>query len=306
MQPDQQIFETLFNRDFSDPGNKNFLEELAAAHPYFSPAQFFLLRQIAEGTEAFEKQAAKTNIFFNNPHWLNFQLQQSKQGNQPAAYPTAEVPVELPVDTTEEENLIAEEEQSTTTVVHMINITEEENEMQSADNTGSEENSFTIETAEPIEPVVQAEDNTNGEPEMEKEIEPMKIELKIAEEKNSNGNDMLFEPMHLVDYFASQGIRLSEEIQSTDKLGRQLKSFTEWLKTMKKVHAAESDQTDKTVESLAEISNIENEVLTEAMAEVFARQGKTLKATELYQKLSLLNPAKSAYFAAKIENLKGV
>ena len=30
------------------------------------------------------------------------------------------------------------------------------------------------------------------------------------------------------------------------------------------------------------------------------------KAGEVYRKLSLLNPAKSAYFAAKLENLKGL
>ena len=119
--------------------------------------------------------------------------------------------------------------------------------------------------------------------------------------------EMLFEPLSATDYFASQGIKLSEEVQSGDKLGKQLKSFTEWLKTMKKVHAGSEQAVgapDKTVEDLAEKSNVGNEVITEAMAEVFARQGKRAKATEVYRKLSLLNPAKSAYFAAKIENLK--
>jgi hypothetical protein len=59
------------------------------------------------------------------------------------------------------------------------------------------------------------------------------------------------------------------------------------------------------VQAMAEKSNAENEVLTEAMAEVFAQQGKAAKAIEVYEKLSLLNTAKSAYFAAKIQNLKG-
>ena len=40
------------------------------------------------------------------------------------------------------------------------------------------------------------------------------------------------------------------------------------------------------------------------MAEVFIQQGKIEKAHDIYKKLSLLNPAKSAYFAAKIELLK--
>ena len=64
--------------------------------------------------------------------------------------------------------------------------------------------------------------------------------------------------------------------------------------------------TDTSIQTLAENSNTGAEVLTESMAEVFAKQGKTAKASEVYQKLSLLNPAKSTYFAAKIENLKGI
>ena len=83
-----------------------------------------------------------------------------------------------------------------------------------------------------------------------------------------------------------------------------------WLKIMKKVHVENevetTAQTDNNVQALAENRNTSTEVLTESMAEVFARQGKTDKASEVYQKLSLLNPAKSTYFAAKIENLKGI
>jgi len=120
------------------------------------------------------------------------------------------------------------------------------------------------------------------------------------------GEEFLFTPLHTSDYFASQGIKLSAEVQPTDKLGKQLKSFTDWLKTMKKVHDSDtnSSPTDSSVEQLAEKSNILEEVVTEPMAEVYASQGKRKQAIETYQKLSLLHPAKSTYFAAKIENLK--
>ncbi len=120
--------------------------------------------------------------------------------------------------------------------------------------------------------------------------------------------EMLFEPLFAVDYFASQGIKLSEEVQSSDKLGKQLKSFTEWLKSMKKTYApspAEEELAEEEeVQTIAEKSNTEGDVVTEAMAEVFALQGRKQKAAAIYRKLSLLNPHKSAYFAAKIENLK--
>jgi hypothetical protein len=39
------------------------------------------------------------------------------------------------------------------------------------------------------------------------------------------------------------------------------------------------------------------------MAEVFVRQGMKDAARAVYEKLSLLNPGKRGYFAAKIEQL---
>jgi hypothetical protein len=125
----------------------------------------------------------------------------------------------------------------------------------------------------------------------------------------NQGNDLVFEPYHTVDYFASQGIKFREEERPTDEFGKQLKSFTDWLKTLKRLPATEltkniSQQSEQKVEQLAGQSITDREVLTEAMAEVWEKQGNTLKAIQIYSKLSLLEPAKSAYFAAKIEELK--
>jgi hypothetical protein len=117
-----------------------------------------------------------------------------------------------------------------------------------------------------------------------------------------------FEPYHTVDYFASQGIKISQEEAGKDKFGKQLKSFTEWLKDMKRLPASELQKlekgSEKKVQHLADDSVHASEVLTEAMAEVWLKQGNRDKALEVYKKLSLLNPSKNAYFAAKIDNLK--
>lgn len=120
---------------------------------------------------------------------------------------------------------------------------------------------------------------------------------------------LAFEPYYTVDYFASQGIKVSAEELPKDKLGKQLRSFTEWLRIMKRLPAGELTKTpettaEKTVERLANHSVANNDVVTEAMAEVWAKQGANEKAIETYNKLCLLNPSKRAYFAAKIENLK--
>jgi len=60
---------------------------------------------------------------------------------------------------------------------------------------------------------------------------------------------------------------------------------------------------DASVQNMAEKSNIEEDIVTESMAEVYLQQGKKEKAIEIYQKLSLLNPSKNAYFAAKINEI---
>lgn len=144
-----------------------------------------------------------------------------------------------------------------------------------------------------------------------KETEKEETASVVSEKAKSpeKDEDPLFEPLFATDYFASQGIKLSEEVQNSDKLGKQLKSFTEWLKTMKKVNGSKlpetTEATDKAIEHIAEKSNTTEDIITEAMAEVFIQQGKPAKAIEIYEKLSLHNPSKSVFFADKIKNLKG-
>lgn len=121
----------------------------------------------------------------------------------------------------------------------------------------------------------------------------------------------LFEPLHTTDYFASVGIKLSDEIKPGDKLGKQLKSFTEWLKTMKRLQPEQTavtpesnEKQNSNIQQLAEKSNQDEEIITEAMADVLMQQGRIDKAVEVLKKLSLLNPSKNTYFAAKIDKLK--
>jgi tetratricopeptide (TPR) repeat protein len=162
-----------------------------------------------------------------------------------------------------------------------------------------------------VEPMASEEENSE-----EEEITPVNTDLpplpafKI-EPFNPETAKLSFEPYHTVDYFASQGIKFREEEKPKDKFSQQLKSFTEWLKTLKKVPETTGGSAptatgpeDKKVTQLAAHSLAEDAVVTEAMADVWEKQGNHEKAIETYRKLSLLNPSKSAYFAAKIDHLK--
>ena len=48
----------------------------------------------------------------------------------------------------------------------------------------------------------------------------------------------------------------------------------------------------------------QDDIVTEEIAEIYAAQGLKNQAVEIYRKLSLLNPKKSAYFASQIEKLQ--
>ncbi|HET9434372.1 MAG TPA: hypothetical protein VFO37_11480 [Chitinophagaceae bacterium] len=137
-------------------------------------------------------------------------------------------------------------------------------------------------------------------------VTPLPSIIKKVEDKDQS---LVFEPYYTVDYFASQGIKNVIEEKPKDRFSQQLKSFTEWLKTIRQmpphqIAAMTDGGSEEKVVQLATNSLEEKDVDTEAMAEVWIKQGHPEKAAEIYQKLSLLNPSKSSYFAVLIEKLK--
>jgi hypothetical protein len=241
------------------------LKEIIKKSPWCSLAQLYLLHNYKSNNSAsFDIQARKTVLFFKNSNWLQWQLHQLTQENTIK---------EQKIDVIEKENIIVDNLEET-------NV--------NADNT----------VADITPPSDNIEENNE------------KVENTFAEispKANTNEEILAFEPLHTIDYFASQGIKITEEPITNDKLGSQMKSFTEWLKSMKKIHKenlpAGDEQTDKNIQRLAEHSNTDAEIVTEAMADVLIKQNKTDKAIEVYHKLSLQNPSKSGYFTAKINSL---
>jgi hypothetical protein len=143
----------------------------------------------------------------------------------------------------------------------------------------------------------------------------IQIALDLNQSENQSipektGSEALFEPFHTVDYFASQGIRLKEEKLGDDTLGKQVKTFTQWLRSMKRIYEEQKGVLEKNEEDsvirIADTSNKDEIVLTETMANVYLQQGKKSKAAEVYHKLSLLHPEKSSYFASLIEKLNRI
>jgi hypothetical protein len=312
------LTQQLFQKNIADC-TVDELEELAKTHPYFAPAQYALLLKLKEtNVDSYEKQYQKTILFYHDPlafdQFINEHLYQVNDSSfevkemavaaetqtesilppVPKVYQNPEEKEEVIIENTDQQSVISSPPDE------IIESREEKPVAETAqeiNNEVSQEEGIGFKEEEPIETTTEtpALSNETGKPE-------------ITKEPVTNDNSLVFEPYHTVDYFASQGIKLSQEEVPKDKFGKQLKSFTEWLKTMKKHPAKEQAKpldaiAEQKVETLAAHSVEGEDIYTETMAEVWIQQGNREKAIEIYNKLSLQNPSKRAYFAAKINSL---
>lgn len=272
------------------------LQQLAGQYPYWGPVQVLIAGKLAqEGSEELNDQLERSMLYLANPLRLQQLLKPepflTPDDDTDAADETWTVAVtnDQPAITTPA--FAAELEQPAT--VEEVVIQDEKN-----DTVSIEENK---EEQAPEVPVT-AVHVDEPSPAKTGQVIPTLPGMENA------SMELSFEPYHTVDYFASQGIRIREEDKNPDRFSRQLRSFTEWLKTMKRLPTGEavvgSPTDERKVVQLAEHSIQDRDVLTEAMAEVWEKQGDYAQAIRIYEKLSLLDPGKSSYFAAKIDQLK--
>lgn len=153
-------------------------------------------------------------------------------------------------------------------------------------------------------------------------------------------DETLILPLYTEDYFLHQGLQVANELPAeaekktapaeadTDQSLMVVMSFSDWLLHFKnkgerqkeevedkkalrsmwqkeKLAAAMEEENEEIPESVFEmaVNSIarEEDLASEPLAEIHLMQGKYDAAMEMYKKLSLRNPQKSAYFARKIE-----
>jgi hypothetical protein len=268
----EHIINKIFQAKSLEDVSVRLLEELTEQNPYFGIGHFLLSQKLQkENSPAFKDQVQKTGLYFPNPFWLQWLLRKTAEesGNP--------LPQQIHLESAKENGIdqplaVKEEEKNEAREVNEEQAKREEDKI-----------AGTISKT-----VISQSDEASTE---------------IREET------LPFEPYHTIDYFASQGIKFAQDLNPADKLGKQLKSFTEWLKMMKKLPQKTTElildeKARDIIEADAAQSLLTKEVLTETMAEVLIKQGKMEDAAEVYRKLSLHNPGKSLYFAAKIEQLK--
>lgn len=293
---DQIIFQLTGKKKLEEVEQAE-LQQIAAMHPYFPIAQLLLSqKQQQENDPDFARQLQRTALYFPNTLWLDHLLQSptgdlAQATEHIAAAAVMQQPAAASAERQHHENI---QHDSMSTEPEIIKAAPEEEQ-------------YAASTTEEV--MQQAEDE-----EKQKEVIASVLEEQLAEFRKPVAADTELkietEPYHTVDYFASQGIKV-DLTQPQDKLGSQLRKFTDWLKQMKNVKTESADlgtdpEVENMIQGIAKSSNETKEIVTETMADVLVKQGKTDKAIQLYIKLSFLNPDKSAYFAAKIEQLKGI
>ena len=162
-----------------------------------------------------------------------------------------------------------------------------------------------------------------------------------GEESRSAEEEEVIQPLYANDYFLHQGVANGEDtLPKSGAFAKQksgssdlmiMRSFAEWLRFFQslKTEAGEEEAARRAVkaswqkERLAaaleeeeeEIPEVvfemaltsiapEGNMASEPLALIYAKQGKWEKAIEVYQRLQLRNPQKSAYFAEKIAVLE--
>ena len=269
---------SLFKKNSLEECKVEEIEELVKQYHYFSSAQLLLAaKQKQTGDEGFQKQLATASLHVTNPFWLDLLL-----SSQP-----------LKEETVVEEDLAAKEVNNEPNNDELVL---ERNRREFVAPSNQEVESKEIYKEE----IVVISDPPPPPP------SPAPI---IEKKDTTQENKLVFEPYYTVDYFASQGIKNVIEEKPKDRFSQQLKSFTEWLKAIRQmpqqeIAALSDSKSEERVVQLATHSLEEENVDTEAMAEVWIKQGHPEKAIRIYEKLSLLNPSKSSYFASLIENLK--
>jgi|GEM_PF-744825 len=305
------------------------LEKIVSNYPYFGPAQSLLAcyYQTAGHPNAAE-QAAKATIFHPNPRWWAFQLEEAQSAaTEIQTDPFFPMVNSISVEPTAS-NMDFPHQDSALTESIPLEITPESNELptQVVSIQSEPPAAIYIPTVEAVKEILRKIDGgmaynqpetTDLPPVTEKETEvPSRLSQMIQSQLSSfkqpvKPTDQLeyqqSEPLHTVDYFASQGIQLNLKQASKDALTNKLMSFTDWLRQVKQAEkSGEVSQMEKKVSEDAHQSVRREEIVTEAMAEVLLRQGHREQAIQLFSKLSFQFPEKSSYFAARIEQIKAI
>jgi len=343
------LIQSMFERESLDEMTLDELQALAQQYPYSSIVHFLHTSKLKDTFDRhFPEAVSHTALYFNNPHWLDYQLSDENERGLIKKFnmeeneevfsisdplsedkmPFASDSYQVAVNNGEEQELdidlhpyahvektneagyedIEDEIEIIEDSIHEPIAVDERN----LDLDEIEEPTFNT-TFQETESDIEANEESIFTEKEEEIIAPASHHPEVSAsnpapetiDKTAEGQLLEFDPYHTVDYFASQGIKFNDK--EDDELGLKVKSFTAWLKTMKKLQPSALNTSENNAtggENTEEPFPKAELIVTEAMAEVYVKQGMAEKAIDIYTKLSLQNPSNSHIFANRILAIK--
>jgi hypothetical protein len=293
---------TLFKQYVRDPHSvppeaAKELESVIEQFPWFQAARVLLARSMKNGNQIRYPEVLKDAALHTGNRSLLFKL--LNQENPPIAL--TEIPTDSSIPGTEKRlPLIGKAEPEAISIVDKTNpiLTEEKPLI--------------------LEPI-QEETLPVQSP---LELLPVKTKVAIAQhqeyltppEKQSETTDTFSGWLHRFKNPVSprlplenknvSGDSLADTIGSSETNNSLIQLIDVFIKTEPRIGKPEKRDFFSPINMAKKSAEDKNEIVSETLAKLYADQGNFEKAVDAYKKLSLLNPAKSSYFAALIENLE--
>ena len=268
----QTLVKHFFHKESLTEVTVNQLQQFIDDYPYSAVGQLLLAKKLRDtGAQNFEEHSGKTSLYFHDPVWAGWILRQATAetaaeiisepepvketphfvfDNIKAPEPTESAEETPPWEESEiepvHEEPVVENVAPVTEAPVQIESLHAEEPAKTADAIHEQAEEMPEEPAEATPPPVLPENL----------VKPSSFATEIPKEQSTDNGDLSFEPYHTIDYFASLGIKLKPEELAKDKLGQQLKSFTDWLRSMKKITPTQageknerSGRTDRSIHS---------------------------------------------------------
>jgi hypothetical protein len=159
-------------------------------------------------------------------------------------------------------------------------------------------------TVQLVEPTVEPEVELNAEPATTvdlKPAEPVEEALDNVEDPETPDKSLMV-MMSFMDWLEHFQHKTKAE-QEEEREKKALKTAWQKEKLSAIVEEEEEEIPENIFKQAMESISLESSLISESLAKLLAKQGKTDKAIDMYKKLSLRNPEKSAYFADLIKEI---
>jgi hypothetical protein len=324
-----RIIQHIFQEPDIKQVEESALEQLVTSYPYFTTARLLLAKkQYTVQKNLLAPAVKKAQLYSTNMHYFYRFLNNNESAAVPEV-PVVEIPapvIEIPEPVIETPEPVAEIPEP------VVEIPEPVIEASVPEPVAEVE---PVVTAPPVEekPIPQPEPLAAynaplnpEEPKVSISVMPPEEPIRIfpLELQSKPEEELTYQPLYTDDYFAYKRIKDPETAEVISEKGaNEMKSFTSWLKDIKNTFSEKAatkqqyhqqlkgsyedfdPEVSETVEKMAMASiTLTDDVVSETLAEIWARQQQYQRAILIYQKLSLLNPNKSAYFAQKIKELQ--